>query len=265
LTGPSSVEKPEEQIIGFLREAEAGMPIKDLCRQHGVSESSYYLWRSKFGGMSVSDAKRQGLGGGEHTPEEATGRTRLRQRRHQGCIAKRMMTAPARRLLERSMVEKGLSERRALTVVRMSASALRYEARAAPNVELREQIAALAHRHRRYGVGMTHLKLRRKGLVVNYKRVERLYQEAGLQVRRGKRKKVPVGERQPLLRPSAANEVWSIDFVFDRTAEGRVVKCLTIADDASHEAGAIEVEQAISLQGVSWVQDRLAMQRACHE
>lgn len=48
----------EEQIIGFLREAEAGMPIKDLCRQHGFSEASYYLWRSKFGGMSVPDAKR---------------------------------------------------------------------------------------------------------------------------------------------------------------------------------------------------------------
>ncbi|AUI90367.1 transposase [Xanthomonas oryzae] len=48
----------EEQIIGFLREAEAGMAIKDLCRRHGFSEASYYLWRSKFGGMSVPDAKR---------------------------------------------------------------------------------------------------------------------------------------------------------------------------------------------------------------
>ena len=48
----------EEQIIGFLREAEAGSPIKDLCRRHGFSEASYYLWRSKFGGMSIPDAKR---------------------------------------------------------------------------------------------------------------------------------------------------------------------------------------------------------------
>ena len=43
----------EEQIIGFLREAEAGLPVKELCRKHGFSEASYYLWRSKFGGMSV--------------------------------------------------------------------------------------------------------------------------------------------------------------------------------------------------------------------
>ena len=48
----------EEQIIGFLREAEAGLAVKDLCRRHGFSEASYYLWRSKYGGMDVSDAKR---------------------------------------------------------------------------------------------------------------------------------------------------------------------------------------------------------------
>ena len=48
----------EEQIIGFLREAEAGFLVAELCRKHAFSEASYYLWCSKFGGMSVSDAKR---------------------------------------------------------------------------------------------------------------------------------------------------------------------------------------------------------------
>jgi putative transposase len=42
----------------FLREAEVGLPVAELCRRHGFSEASYYLWRSKFGGMNVSDAKR---------------------------------------------------------------------------------------------------------------------------------------------------------------------------------------------------------------
>lgn len=143
----------------------------------------------------------------------------------------------------------------------MSASALRYEPRPDRNGELRERILALAHRHKRYGVGMIHLKLRQAGMLVNYKRVERLYQEAKLQVRRRKRKKVSVGERQPLLRPSAANQVWSMDFVFDRTAEGRVIKCLTIVDDATHEAVAIEVERAISGQQLTRILDRLALSR----
>ena len=48
----------EEQIIGFLREAESGIKVEDLCRRHGFSEASFYAWRSKFGGMDVSDAKR---------------------------------------------------------------------------------------------------------------------------------------------------------------------------------------------------------------
>lgn len=48
----------EEQIIGFLKEAEGGVPVKELCRKHGFSDASFYLWRSKFGGMDVSDARR---------------------------------------------------------------------------------------------------------------------------------------------------------------------------------------------------------------
>ncbi len=48
----------EEQIVGILREAEAGVAIKELCRKHGFSEASYYAWRSKYGGMEVSDVKR---------------------------------------------------------------------------------------------------------------------------------------------------------------------------------------------------------------
>jgi putative transposase len=48
----------EEQIIGFLREADKGIALKELRRKHGFSEASYYLWRSKYGGMDISDAKR---------------------------------------------------------------------------------------------------------------------------------------------------------------------------------------------------------------
>ena len=157
------------------------------------------------------------------------------------------------------MMDRGLSERHALRVARMSASALRYAPRPDRNVELRQQIVTLAHRHKRYGVGMIYLKLRQAGVLVNYKRVERLYQDAELQVRRRKRKKVPIGERQSLFRPLTANEVWSMDFVFDRTGEGRVLKCLTIVDDATHEALAVEVERSISGHGVVRVLDRLAL------
>ena len=48
----------EEQIIGVLKEAEAGTKIADQCRKHGISDATYYNWKAKFGGMTVSDAQR---------------------------------------------------------------------------------------------------------------------------------------------------------------------------------------------------------------
>ena len=48
----------DDQIIGFLKEAESGLPVKELCRKYGFSDASFYTWRAKYGGMEVSEAKR---------------------------------------------------------------------------------------------------------------------------------------------------------------------------------------------------------------
>ena len=154
------------------------------------------------------------------------------------------------------MTAQGVSERRALALVRRSASSLRYTPAPDTNAALRARIVALAHQHRRYGAGMIYLKLRQAGALVNHKRVERLYTEARLQVRRRRRKKIPVADRQPLIRPQAPNEVWSADFVFDRTADGRVVKCLTVVDDATTEAVAIVPARTLGGLPVTRVLDR---------
>lgn len=156
-----------------------------------------------------------------------------------------MVTAPARREVVRWMREKGLSERRALAVANMSASSLRYVPAPDRNGPLRAQIVALAQRHRRYGAGMIYLKLRQHGEPVNHKRVERIYAQEQLQIKRRRRKKVPVTDRQPLERPTTANEVWSMDFVFDRVANGRSLKILGIVDDGTHESVALHPEHAI--------------------
>ena len=159
------------------------------------------------------------------------------------------------------MQTQGLSERRGLQVVRMSASALRYQPRPDRNISLRERIIALAQRHRRYGLGMIHLKLRQAGELINYKRVERLYRIEKLHIRRRRRKKIPVADRQPLIRPGRANEIWSMDFVFDRIASGRTVKCLAIVDDATHEAVAIVPEHTIGGDHLTRILDGICSQR----
>ncbi len=157
-----------------------------------------------------------------------------------------MVTVSARRELVRFGQARGLSERHALRMVKMSPSLLRYRRREDRNRVLRQRIVDLAHQHRRYGCRMIHLRLRLEGTAVNLKRVRRLYREEQLMVRRRKRKKVALADRQPLLRPSRQNEVWSIDFVFDRLADGRSLKCLTVVDDCTHEAVAIHPDRAMS-------------------
>jgi transposase InsO family protein len=70
-----------------------------------------------------------------------------------------------------------------------------------------------------------------------------------------------MSDRHPLGRPESANQVWSMDFVFDGTAEGRVIKCLTVVDDATHEAVAVVPERAIDGHALTRILDRLALQR----
>jgi hypothetical protein len=111
-----------------------------------------------------------------------------------------VVSAPARRELVRDMIGHGISERRSLLIVGMSASAYRYEPAQDRNCVLKEKIIALAQRHRRYGAGMIYLKLRQAGELINHKRVDRLYAEAGLQVKKRKRKKIPLSDR--LLTPT---------------------------------------------------------------
>ena len=116
------------------------------------------------------------------------------------------MSAPSRRDLVRYLIEQGLSERRSLRFVGMSPSSFRYRPVMDRNVALKEKIITLAQRYRRYGAGMIYLKLRQAGIVVNHKRVDRLYAEAALQVRRRKRKKIPAAEPLPLERPRTAHQ-----------------------------------------------------------
>lgn len=171
------------------------------------------------------------------------------------------MTVPARRELVRYAQSRGLSERQALRLACMSPSVLRYERKDDGNGPLRERIVALAHRHRRHGYRMIHLRLSQEGWAVNIKRVRRLYREENLMVRRRKRKKVGLGMREPLIRPARANEVWSMDFVFDRLASGRSLKCLTVVDDATQEAVAVMPDTAISGMYVMRILDELKASR----
>ena len=113
------------------------------------------------------------------------------------------------------MTERDYGVTRACGLVQISRSLYRYRSRRPVCAKLRERITEIAEQKRRYGYRRIYVRLRREGWAGNRKRVYRLYREAGLLVRRRKRKRIGLVERKPLPKPAAANISWSMDFVSD--------------------------------------------------
>lgn len=134
------------------------------------------------------------------------------------------------------MTERSLGITRACGLVGISRSLYRYRSRRLDNAPLRTRIEEIAAIKRRHGYRRVYLRLRREGWEVNRKRVYRIYREAGLAVRRRKRKRIGHVERKPLPKPTMANVSWSMDFVADGLDGGRRLRCLTIVDDCTRES-----------------------------
>jgi putative transposase len=159
------------------------------------------------------------------------------------------------------MSEHNFGMTRACGLAQISRSLFRYSCRRVERPGLHERIEEIAALKRRYGYRRVYLRLRREGWAVNRKRVYRIYREAGLAVRRRKRKRIGPVERKPLPKPVAANLSWSMDFVSDGLADGRRLRCLTVVDDCTRECLAIEVDTSITGTRVKQVMNRLAEER----
>jgi putative transposase len=159
------------------------------------------------------------------------------------------------------MTERDFGVTRACGLISVSRSLFWYRSRRPDRGALRARIGEIAADKRRYGYRRVHVVLRREGWQVNRKLTYRLYREAGLAVRRRKRKRIGPYERRPLPKPSGANLSWSMDFVSDGLADGRRLRCLTIVDDCTRECVAIEVDTSITGTRVRAVLQRLAETR----
>jgi putative transposase len=118
------------------------------------------------------------------------------------------------------MKERSFGVTRACGLVQISRSLYHYRSCRPVLTELRERICEIASAKRRYGYRRVHIVLRREGWAVNRKLTYRLYREAGLAVRRRKRKRIEPFERKPLPKPRVANDSWSMDFMSDGMTGG---------------------------------------------
>ncbi|QJQ01118.1 hypothetical protein C798_13000 [Herbaspirillum rubrisubalbicans Os34] len=134
----------------------------------------------------------------------------------------------------------GLGVTRSCGLIGISRSLYHYESRRPDDEGLRQRLCELAAIKRRYGYRRLHVLMQREGWQVNRKKLLRVYRQAGLSVRRRKRKRIAGVERQLKVQATMPNQSWSMDFVSDGLADGRRLRCLNIVDDFTKELRAQE-------------------------
>ena len=139
-----------------------------------------------------------------------------------------------------------MSERRACRTAGVDRTSVRYRSKRGEDAALRERLKALAYERRRFGYRRLHVLLRREGWAVNRKRVQRIYREERLMVRKRGGRKRALGLRAPMKAPDRPNACWSLDFVHDQMTDGRRFRILTVVDECTRESLALVPDTSIS-------------------
>lgn len=169
-----------------------------------------------------------------------------------------MVKSAVKRTVVDFAVEKyEMSQRQACRLINFARSTLTYKPRPDQNEWLRHRLKALAAQKRRYGSPRLHYLIRREGKIINHKRIERIYREEGLQLKKRKRKRETAPVRVAIPSPTKANQRWSMDFVSDATSNGRKFRTFNIVDDCTRECLAIEVDTSLPGTRVVRVLERL--------
>lgn len=158
-----------------------------------------------------------------------------------------MVTPAAKREATAHLQEAyAVSQRRACSVLKIDRSSMRYRRRRADDGPLRAKIREIASERRRFGYRRIHLMLKRRGEIMNLKKLRRLYREERLQVKRRGGRKRALGTRRPILLPDAPNRRWSLDFVSDAFTDGRRFRIFAVVDDFTRECLSLVADTSIS-------------------
>ncbi|WP_394546845.1 IS3 family transposase [Pantoea ananatis] len=240
----------EHQIIAVLNSVEAGRTVKDVCREAGISEASYYNWKAKFGGMEASDIKKM-----KDLKDE---NRRLRQMFADLSLECRALKEVIEKSLKKPAIKRELvgyltaqftmSIRQACRTLSLSRTVCFYQ----PDTRRDEPVIQVLKLFQ---------LLRRQGNTWNHKRVHRIYCLLKLNFRRKGKQRLPARNPAPLAKPEALNQSWSIDFMHDALVCGRRFRTFNVVDDFNREALAIEIDLNIPAQRVVRVLDRIVANR----
>ena len=158
-----------------------------------------------------------------------------------------MVTPDAKReAVARVVQEHGVSQRRACEILSVDRSSIRYRSIRSDDACIREAMKKVASERRRFGYRRIHVMLDRQGIIMNLKKLRRLYREEKLSVRKRGGRKRALGTRRPLALPSRSNERWSLDFVSDAFTDGRRFRVLAVVDDFTRECLCLVADTSLS-------------------
>jgi len=168
-----------------------------------------------------------------------------------------MVSTQLRRQAVGFLKERGLAERRSCVLAGLSRSSLHYVTHPRDDRDLEQRLRGIARKHKRDGYRRALAVLRRDRLIVNPKRVQRLWRKAGLRCP-VRKKRLRCHQAEPV--PQEArypDQVWTYDFVFDVTTDGRTLKFLTLLDEYTRECRALEVARRLPAKAVMQVLERV--------
>ncbi|MGX9730137.1 IS3 family transposase [Janthinobacterium aestuarii] len=251
----------DSQIIAILKQAERGSLVPELCREHGISNATFYKWRSKFGGMDASLMSRMK----ELEDENRRLKKRYAEERLKAEIVaealNKKMVAPSQR---REMAQWAVAQRSATIGLAcqafgISQTCYRYRAKLdAENALVADWLVRLTNNQRNWGFGLCFLYLRNvKRFKWNHKRVYRIYRELELNLRIKPRHRLVREKPLSLAVPAQINETWSMDFMHDQLADGRSIRLFNVIDDYNREGLGIEVDFSLPSERVIRSLDRI--------
>ncbi|MFZ9387272.1 MAG: IS3 family transposase [Chitinophagaceae bacterium] len=236
----------ETKIVSILRQQEAGKAVKDICREQGISDATFYNWKAKYGGMEVSDVRKMKELEEENSKlKRIVANLTLENDAIKTVLEKKLRRPDDKREAVELLVQEKLSVRRACKIVSLPRSVMNYQKVPRDDSSLIEALHHLVEKHPTIGFWKCYYRLRRKGYGCNHKRLYRVYTLLRLNVRRKARRRVPQRIKQPLLVPGSINEGWSMDFMCDSLVDGRRFRLLNIIDDYNRESLAIEIDTSL--------------------
>jgi transposase-like protein len=253
----------DEQMVWIIREAHRD-PVGDVAKHHGISEQTIYAWRKRFGELRSEDVRHlRQLEAGTARLKKQVAERDSRDRGNEGGCGKKLVSVPARRKRVAYGQERGLSVRRACTLFSVARSALDYRGRKAEaDGEVMERLGALSAQYPRYGYRRIRIFLARDGYPMSPGRAYRQWRLAKLQVPRKRGRKRVASSRPRPQAPTAMNQLWSYDFVFDRTVNGQQLKCLTVTERKDNSwkirdrPGYLQLNMGTCLRPNDRIQDR---------